>query len=349
MLLQGIFHMRLRLSTLLTLLFAILLAAPLGAAFVPGTVFIQNRSADTSLGLTSSDLWGYSPGDSYALAAGGTPLVYQTSPLGLGHFLIQNPTAAIFEKSRTVGVWDGIERYYGDPETGIQNIFTSDVDLAEIAPARSGSFLVAEQWNTPDLGAKLIQFNLAGVVAEYRLPTIVDVAHNRVLGANNIEVLSDGCTVLYTLGHDDPNPGRVHRFNICTGAAESDFSVPTVPAEYAGSVRQIPNGNVLVAIGTGIRELTLQGVPVHEWAFPGATHVALTPDGHAFYAAGVDHQKVDFRVYQLDSPNDAPKLIPIGNPEMQSLLYPTKMIQLVVVGEWRAVGVTSRTRAVRHR
>ncbi len=338
--------MRLRLSTLL---FAILLAAPLGAAFVPGMVFIQNRAANTSLGLTSSDLWAYSPGDSYALAAGGTPLIYQPTPLGTGQFLIRNPNAMIFERSRTVSVWDGVEYFYGDPHTGIQDILTTDADLAEIAPARSGNFLGAEQSNTADVGAKLIEFNLAGVVAEYRLPTIVDVAHNRVLGASHLEVLGDGCTVLYTLGHDDPNPGRVHRFNICTGAAESDFWVPTVPAEYAGSVRQLPNGDILVAAGTVVRELTLQGVPVHEWAFAGVTHVALTPDGHAFYAAGVNQQKVDFRLYQLDTPNDAPRLIPIGNPEMQSLLSPTEMIQLVVVGEWRAVGVTSRTRAVRHR
>ena len=338
--------MRLRLGTLL---FAILLAAPLGAAFVPGTVFIQNKAANTTLGLTSSDLWAYSPGNSYAFATGGTPLIYQPTPLGTGHFLIRTPDAAIFERSRTVSVWDGVEYFFGDPHTGIQNILTADADLAEIAPARSGNFLVAEQSNTPELGAKLIEFNLGGVVAEYRLPTIVDVAHNRVLGANHIEVLGDGCTVLYTLGQDDPNPGRVHRFNICTGVAESDFWVPTVSTEYAGAVRQIPNGNVLVAIGTGVRELTLQGVPVHEWALAGATDLALTPDGHAFYAAGVNHANVDFRLYQLDTPSDPPRLIPIGNPEMQSLLSPTEMFQLVVVGEWRAVGVTSRARAVRHR
>jgi hypothetical protein len=337
--------MRLRLSSLL---FAILLAAPLGAAFVPGTVFIQNTATNSSLGLNSREMWVYSPGDSYALGTG-TPLIYQMSPLGEGPFLIRTPNAAIFERSRIISVWDGIERYYGDPVTGIQDILSSDVDLAEIAPARSGNFVVAEQWNTPEVGAKLVEFNLGGAVAEYNLPTIADVAHNRVLGAHHIEVLGDGCTVLYTLGHDDPNPGRVHRFNICTGAAESDFWVPTVSTEYAGSLRQIPNGDVLVAFGTGIRELTLQGVPVHEWAFAGVTHLALTPDGHAFYAAGLDHQKADFRLYQLDTPSDPPQLIPLGNPEMQSLLSPAEILELVVVGEWRAVGVTARTRAVRHR
>lgn len=323
--------MRLRLGTLL---FAILLAVPLGAAFIPGTVFIQNRSANSSLGLTSSDLWVYTEGASFATATG-TALIYQPSPLGAGHFLIPTPNAAIFERGRTVSLWDGIQRFYGDPDTGIQDIFTDDVNLGEIAPARFGTFLVA------DVGGKLIEFNPAGVGAEFKLPTSI--------GATHIELLDDGCTVLYTLGHDDPNPGRVHRFNICTGAAEADFWVPTTSTESAGSVRQIPNGNVLVAIGTAVRELTLQGVPVHEWAFPGATLLALTPDGHAFYAAGVNQQKVDFRLYQLDAPNDAPRSIPIGNPEMGSLLFPTEMIELVVVEEWRAGRVNARTRAVRHR
>ena len=338
--------MRLRLSTLL---FAILLAAPLFAAFPPGTVYLQNSSANSSLGLNSRDVWSYTAGSNYATATFATPLIYQLNPLGAGHFLIPTPDAAIFERGHTVSVWDGVQRFYTDPETGIRDILTDDVDLGEIAPARAGHFLVAEQWNTLDVGAKLIEFNLAGVVAEYKLPKILDVANNRVLGADHLELLGDGCTVLYTLGHDDPNPGRVHRFNICTGAAEADFWVPTVSTEYAGSVRQLPNGNVLVAIGTAVRELTPQGVPAYEWAFKGVTHLALTPDGHAFYAAGVYQQKLDFRLYQVDAPSDAPKLIPIGNPEMQSLLYPTEVLELLVVGEWRAGALTPRTRAVRHR
>jgi hypothetical protein len=315
-----------------TLLFAILLAAPLEAQFVTGTVYIENRSANSSLGLTSSDLWVYYAGANFA-SPHGTPLIYQLSPLGAGHFLIPNSNAAIFEEERTVSLWDGVQRFYGDPETGIHDIFTSDVDLGEIAPARFGHYLVAA-------GAKLIEFTPAGVVAEYRLPTP---------GATHIDLLSDACTVLYTLGHDDPDPGRVHRFDICTGAAESDFWVPTVSTEYAGSVRQTPDGNVLVAEGTAVLELTPQGVPAHEWAFAGVTHVALTPDGHAFYAAGVDHGKADLRLYQLDTPSDAAKPIPLGNPEMQSLFSPTEITDLVVVGEWRAGAVSARSRAVRHR
>src|ERR1051326_8098281 len=182
------------------LLFAILLAIPLNAQFVPGTVYIENRSANSSLGLTGSDLWVYTAGASFATATG-TPLIYQPSPLGAGHFLIPNTNTAIFERGRTVSTWDGGERFYNDPDTGIHDIFTSDADLGEIAPARFGHFLVPA-------GTKLIEFTPAGVVAEYNLP----------LAATHIDLLSDACTVLYTLGHADPNPGRVHRFNICTGA-----------------------------------------------------------------------------------------------------------------------------------
>jgi hypothetical protein len=90
-------------------------------------------------------------------------------------------------------------------------------------------------------------------------------------------------------------------------------------------------------------------VPAYEWAFENVTHLALTPDGLGFYAAGVDHQKEDFRFYNLFARSDPPKSIQIGNPGMQSLLVPDQVLELEVVGEWRAAVVTLRTRAVRHR
>jgi len=338
--------MRLRLSTFL---FAILPVFSLSAVpYLAGNVLLENHSTAPGYGLTSNDLWVYLGGD-YTLLTGGMPLIYQPSPIaGAPRFLIPAPNTIIYEKGRTVSVWDGSTHFYGEPDTGTRDIFTADSDLAEIAPARFGHFLVAEQWNTPDAGAKLIEFNFAGVVAEYPLPTILDTAHDRALGASHIEVLSDGCTVLYTLGLDDPNPGRVHRFNICTGAAEADFWVPSSSTEYAGSVRQLPNGNVLVATGKSIRELTPEGGPAYEWAFENVTHLVLTPDGSGFYAAGVDRQQQNFRFYNLYSRGDPPKSIQIGNPEMKSIFVPDQVLELEVVGEWRAAPVTPRTRAVRH-
>lgn len=332
------------------LLIAILPALSLRAAapYPAGNVLLENHSTAPGYGLTSNDLWVYFGGD-YTFSAGATPLIYQPSPIaGAARFLIPTPNAIIYENGRTVSVWDGSTHFYGEPETGTRDILTADSDIAEIAPARFGHFLVAEQWNTPDVGAKLIEFNFAGVVAEYRLPTILDVAHNRALGANHIEVLGDGCTVLYTLGLDDPNPGRVHRFNICTGAAEADFSVPSSTLEYAGSVRQLPNGNVLVATGKSVRELTPEGRPAYEWAFENVTHLALTPDGFGFYAAGVNQQKEDFRFYNLFARGAPAKSIQIGNPEMKTLFVPEQVLELEVAGEWRAAVVPMRTRSVRH-
>jgi len=333
-----------------TLLFAVLLALPLAALpYDTGNVLVENHATAPSYGLTSNDLWVYFGGD-YTYSAGATALIYQPYPIpGSARFFIPAPNVLIYANGRTVSVWDGSSHFYGEPETGTRDIFTADSDLAEIAPARFGHFLVAERWNTPDVGAKLIEFNFAGVVAEYRLPTIPDPAHNRVLGANHIEVLADGCTVLYTLGLDDPNPGRVHRFNICTGAAEADFLVPPSTLEFAGAVRQLPNGDVLVATGKSVRELTPQGVVAYEWAFENVTHLVLTPDGLGFYAAGVHHQPNDFRFYNLFARGDPPKSIATGNPEMKTLMVPDQMLELQVVGEWRAAVVTMRTRAVRRR
>jgi hypothetical protein len=339
--------MRIRLSTLL---FAILPVISLGAVpYDTGNVLLKNHSTAPGYALTLDDLWVYFGGD-YTLMTGATALIYQPSPIaGAARFLIPAPNVLVYEKGRTVSVWDGSTHFYGEAETGTRDILTADSDITEIAPARFGHFLVAEQWNTPDVGAKLVEFDFGGVVAEYRLPTIFNAAHDRVLGANHIEVLSDGCTVLYTLGLDDSNPGRVHRFNLCTGAAEADFSIPTSSLEYAGSVRQLPNGNVLVATGKSVRELTPEGVPAYEWAFENVTHLALTPDGHAFYAAGVNQQKEDFRFYNLFSRGAPPKTIQIGNPEMKSLFVPDRVLELEVVSEWRAAVVPMRTRAVRHR
>jgi len=79
------------------------------------------------------------------------------------------------------------------------------------------------------------------------------------------------------------------------------------------------------------------------------THLALTPDGHAFYAVGVNQQKEDFRYYNLYSRGDPPKAIAIGNPEMRSLFVPDHVLELAVVSEWRAAVVPMRTRAVRRR
>jgi hypothetical protein len=335
--------MRLRFfASLLILLFAL----PLAAALTPGEVFLRDRTTSPTFGGTS-DLWIYS-GGRYAGFAGGVALIYQVHPWdGAEHLLLRAPNLVLIEKQRTVSLWDAVERYYSDPETGVRQLVTSDTDLGEIAPARSGNFLVPERWAAPDVGAKLIEFNLGGRVAEYPLPKIPDPAHNRVLGATHIELLGDGCTLLYTLGNDDPNGGRVRRFNLCTRAAEPDFVV--LPAgDYAGALRQLPTGDVIVANGSAVRQYTPQGLPVRQYAFNGVTHLALTPDGHAFYAAAADHKKGDFRLYQVDAANDPPQSIQLGNDAMQSPFVVAEIIELAVVDEWRAAQVPVRTRAVRH-
>src|SRR6478752_3746360 len=156
--------MRLRLSvSLLVVLFALPLAA-----ITRGNVFLSDlATAPTLGGIATHELWSYTGGH-YAGFIGGVALIYQPHPWdNAQHLLFRTPNIILLEKGRTVSSWDGVERFYTDPETGIRDLVTSDTDLGEIAPARSGNFLVAERWAAPDAGAKLIEFNLGGRVAEY--------------------------------------------------------------------------------------------------------------------------------------------------------------------------------------
>jgi hypothetical protein len=325
--------MRLRLSIFSL---AILLAVPLAADYRAGLAFLK-----------TSNLWAYD-GGRYATLSGGVPTLYQLIPFpsGTGSFLIRTPNLVMYEHGTTISTWDALERFFNDPETGIRDIFTADTELGEIAPLRSGNFLVAERWNTREAGAKLIEFNLNGKVTEYLLPTVIDAGKNRALGAAHIEVLADGCTVLYGLGNDHPAGARVHRYNLCTRTAEADFA-DLFPGKYAGAIRQAATGDIFIANGTAVKQFSSQGQQLHDYAFAGVTHLALTTDGRAFYAAGVNQTKAVLRLYQADDPT-TPMSIQLGNDGAQGVFVDVSVNDLVVVSEWRAARPISRIRAVRH-
>ena len=198
-----------RFRLLSTLILAALVTAPL-AAFERGEVYFD---------VTGTGLWVYRSGWPYAVGVG-VPLIYKTVPFaGAGHFLVPAPDRILFTLDRTVSVWDGVARYYNEPGKGYDDIFPAGTDLGEIAPSRAGRYLVAERWNDRGRGAKLIEFDLHGRVEEYRFPELI--ANDRALGAMHIELLADHCTVLYTLGNDDPAGSRVRRLNICTNEAQA--------------------------------------------------------------------------------------------------------------------------------
>lgn len=315
---------------------ALLLAAPL-AAFERGYVLLENRAHAPSLHLPADrhELWAYAGGWRYAVHAGGAPLIYKLVPYsGPGRFLMPAPDRILFHHQRVVSFWDGVPRLYNEAGKGYTEIFAEETELGEIAPMRSGNFLVPQRWNDRERGAKLIEFNVRGRVAEYAFPEVIDPATNRALGATHIELLADQCTVLYTLGN------RVARLNICTGQAQTDFAT-LVAGEHAGSIRQLPNGDVLVANGSAILQFTSAGSLRRTYSFPGVTHLALTADGKAFWAGGVFLGKAELRRF------DPEQSVQLGNDGMQTLMVPLETTDLVVVGEWRASNAQVKSRAVR--
>lgn len=331
-------------SPFVALLLAIA-AAPL-FAMDRGTVLLDVRTHVPETPKISFDFWQYRDGWPYAIQSGGEALIFKHVPLtGTGHLLVPAPDQFVFEDDGTVSTWDGVEHRFTEPGLGYTEIFHDEAFLGEIAPMRSGNFLIAESWNERAHGAKLIEFNLHGIVAEYPFPEVVDVANNSVLGAEHIELLADQCTVLYTTGEDDPAGNRVRRLNICTRQPQPDFAA--LPAgRYAGAIRQLPNGDVLVANGAAVLRFSPQGSLLRTYPLEGVTHIALTADGAAFWAAGVELDVAKLVRLDLDGSATAARL---GNPASESLYAPLEINDLVVVGEWRAgsPALNRRVRAVR--
>jgi len=340
--------MRYRLLALLVLTAA--LASPLAARFRSGDVLIETgvyehgkppvaRTSNTWLYLGSGSMVGF-----------GWALIYKYVPLlgYAGNLLAPTPKLYLFHDRHDLSWWDGMERFYTEPGKGYFDILHDDAELTEIAPRKSGNWLVAERSNDAVLGAKLIEFNLQGPVAEYPFPPLIDTASGRALGAAHIELLADNCTLLYTLGHDTPANNRVLRFNICTGQALSDFA-PLRTGEYAGSIRQLPSGDVLVANGTAVLQFTSSGTLLRSYPIPGVTHLALTPEGNKYWAASVEIENEIAHLYLLDpaAPDGAPKAATIAGGLSDWLS--AEITNLNVVGEWRAAAGTSpgRVRAVR--
>jgi hypothetical protein len=310
---------------MLGLALAVLLAAPAStAAFHTGEVQLAVPKK------TGFELWDYRSewNVNYTMASGGCVLIYKCVFYASGHFVIPTPNGVIFEDSKTISFWDGTLTYYGLPGKGYTDIFSDDSELGEIAPARSGRFLVAERSADRARGARLIEFTLQGRVKDHVFPELLD-PNGRALGARHIELLADGCTLLYTNGSDDANGNRVRRMNICTDTAETDFAT-LIAGQYAGAIRQMPDGNVIVANGSGIFRFNSDGSLIRTYDFLGVTHVALTSSGDGFWAGGANDGAPQLRFYGNGSS------IRIGNPEMQPPASADEVSDLVVAGEWRA-------------
>lgn len=295
-----------------------------------------------------TEAWGWSEGAQVADSLGAWDLISKAIPwAGPGRLFIPSGSQIFFQAGNTVGLWDGHVELYNEPGLGYHEVLTVDTELGEIAPLPSGHFLVPERSGDAS-GVRLIEFNQTRRVREYTFPHLVDWRTGQVLGARHIEVLRDGCTVLYTNGFDG-YLNRVGRWNLCTDTAEPDFaSLPF--AQYAGSIRQLPDGDVLVANGTFIRRFAEDGSP--RGAIPAedidARFLALSSDGTRMWAVGiVDEVPV---VIPFNAKTGMRLVGPLAFEAPHNSLEPFIEIQdVVVVGEWRAAAprITGKRRSSR--
>jgi hypothetical protein len=266
--------------------------------------------------------------------------------------LMPAPSHFVFHHERTVSMWDGISRPLSEPGPGYDVLFTAETDLGEIAPAGDGRYLVPERWNARAAGAHVLEFDANGLLRRHRLPEVDEPGTGRVIGARHIELLGDRCTLLYTSGFDGPSPNRVRRMDLCTGTALPDF-VQLPYGQYAGVVRQLPGGDVLVANDTEVLQFDGGGKLRHAYPFEQVRHIALTPDGKSFWALGLPSEPYMpseaqgmLRLYDLSAPFVVSPAFPVINWEANGP-RPTELTDLAIVGEWRAAVARSRTRSIR--
>ncbi|MBV9492775.1 MAG: hypothetical protein JOZ54_00910 [Acidobacteria bacterium] len=332
---------------ILPLLLTVSLTSPL-LAFERGEVILKTAVEDAQ-GNGTWEVYGGFEDWSYLGRIDAVALIFKPVPFnGDGDILAPAPNQVFFDLFGTIHFWNGELQRTTQPGLGYSELFHDDAQLGEMAPMRNGHFLLAERSSTRDRGVKLIELDLNGIVAEYPLPGVVDAAKDRVLGAQHLDLLADQCTVLYSLGDDDPDGYHVRRYNLCTRQAEADFGAP-VAGQQAGTIRQLPDGDVLVSTAVAIFRYSPQGSVARVYPIEGITHIALSPEGDAVWASGVTEEKAKLFLLDLKDAIPRAKAYGVGNPGSQSIYHDVAIADLSVVDEWRASAAPSngRVRALR--
>jgi hypothetical protein len=120
----------------------------------------------------------------------------------------------------------------------------------------------------------ILKLNLSGTqLANYDVPR-----------SDWIDLAADLCTMFYT----DEGP-VIHRFNVCTNTALSDFV--SLPGSNFYALRILPNGDVLVASAGSVRRFNSGGTEITPaYTASGETFffaLNLDPDGTHFWSGGI--------------------------------------------------------------
>ncbi len=119
---------------------------------------------------------------------------------------------------------------------------------------RSGHVFVGQADCTGDIRT----FDLSGAFW-----TAFDVAPD-ARGSSRIDLASDGCTMFYT--SQGPN---VRRFDVCSNRQLPNFNAAPIASGYAGSLRILPDGGVLVATANNVARLDSGGRLLQIYDLPG--------------------------------------------------------------------------------
>jgi len=205
----------------------------------------------------------------------------------------------------------------------------------EILRTRSGDLLIAELFR---YGGKprIVRFTPAGdVLWIYEIADAPQYTGMQYAGVAHMELLADQCTLLWT-----PNTGtryQVHTIDICSGSAKADFLNATwqfeSDIEQIGSIRALPNGDVLIATQKDVRRFDKSGKKVATYKAPepliaspldAETFLALTPDASGVWIGRYNLiHRIDFA-----SPSSPPVTFMTNGG--------TSLFALGVAGEWRA-------------
>ena len=200
--------------------------------------------------------------------------------------------------------------------------------LGEIVPMRSGNLLVMEFLESK-LAPRLVRFTASGDVVWVReFVPFVDAAYP----VKRIELLADQCTLAWISGAPILRSERqkVRGFNICTNQPAADVLLFPDEVRTLEAIRQLPNGDFLIATGSDVRRFDRFGNQLAVYPVE-AEFLALTPDASGFWAARRDQL---VRV-QFATPDQ------VAVRTTWSGIY-----ALAVVGEWRASAQLARRRAV---
>lgn len=316
-----------RRTALLALLLLAISARAQTLALQRGDVIAQSRPFNSLLVYPP-------PGDEAAIADSFGIPKSGAAALGLPKYFGTTGLAFVDQNRAIYTTADGVFEWRAGLGASTVNVSLRILYGGEILRTRGGDLLIAELFRVNGK-PRIVRFTPAGnVLSVYEIAGAPLYTGMQYAGVAHMDLLADQCTLLWT-----PNTGtryQVHTLDICTGSAKADFLNVTwqfeSDIEQIGSIRALPNGDVLIATQKDVRRFDPAGKKVATYKTPepavpplsAETLLALTPD-----ASGVWIGRYNL-IHRID----------FASPSSPSATFMTNestgLFALSVAGEWRA-------------